>query len=494
MARELLRVTYLQPLRDAYRNMQAGRHSRLSQIIQGIPNVNAGVSQATSGMKLEDFNKLSLTGIADLSNKLLSEHSGIKNIVTEINSAMTSKLLLKGDNVKTNIEVSGTDASEERKINALLEKLDLTATTVDKAGHVGLGTSNLLSMACELLLNKNPGSFLLLIEEPEAHIHPQRQIRLIKTLQQDSANPATHQQIIITTHSNILASVVKLENIIIVQKEKAFSLQPEFTKLAKDDYAYLERFLDATKANLFFARAVMIVEGTAEELLLPTLAHLLGKDFAEYGVSTVNVGAIGLNRYARIFQRKDESNLLEVKVACVTDRDVMPNCAPSICLNDSYCDKSKWPLENKRRWKVESDFLQPGEAETYLNKIKERADGQNVKTFIADNWTLEYDLAFSGLQEEMMQAIANVKFGEDSSESKLKEIREEYNKKQTPEERASYLYSFFSKNKVSKACAAQELAAILESKYKNNDDELKKLLPVYLVNAINYVTESDDDA
>jgi len=79
-ARELLRVTYLRPLRDAYNNMQSGRNSRLSQILQGIPNLNDGISEYTPEM---DLDNLSLTGIADLSNKLLANHPKLKNTNSE---------------------------------------------------------------------------------------------------------------------------------------------------------------------------------------------------------------------------------------------------------------------------------------------------------------------------------------------------------------------------------------------------------------------------
>src|SRR3546814_4429225 len=59
------------------------------------------------------------------------------------------------------------------------------------------------------------------------------------------------------------------------------------------DYAFLRRFLDVTKANLFFARAVLIVEGEAENILLPAIAELLGRPLSKYGVSIVNVGHRG---------------------------------------------------------------------------------------------------------------------------------------------------------------------------------------------------------
>ena len=93
-----------------------------------------------------------------------------------------------------------------------------------------------------------------------------------------------------------------------------------------------------TKANLFFARGVVIVEGDSENILLPTLARLIRRDFTECGVSVVNVGGGGLRRYSRIFQRKDtaKNGKISVPVATVTDMDVMPDCAPKILgLEDS---------------------------------------------------------------------------------------------------------------------------------------------------------------
>jgi putative ATP-dependent endonuclease of OLD family len=112
---------------------------------------------------------------------------------------------------------------------------------------------------------------------------------------------------------------------------RAFSLAEGETKLGTGDYRFLERFLDVTKANLFFARGVIIVEGDAEALLLPTLARLLGADLTEHGVSVVNVGGTGLRRFSRIFQRSDgASPPVSIPVACVADMDVMPDCAPVI--------------------------------------------------------------------------------------------------------------------------------------------------------------------
>src|SRR5208337_5272090 len=105
------------------------------------------------------------------------------------------------------------------------------------------------------------------------------------------------------THSPHLAASAQLNSMILIVRQKPYPLAQTETKLEKDDYAFLRRFLDATKANLFFARGVIIVEGDAENILLPAIAAKLGRPFGKYGVSLVNVGHRGLFRYSRILQR-----------------------------------------------------------------------------------------------------------------------------------------------------------------------------------------------
>ena len=187
-AKELLRTTYLRALRDAYSEMQSGKRSRLSQIMQHVSVVDQGENEYQEG---KDIHRLSIAGIADLSNKLLAHHPALDSINREMTTILQEKMLLKKDNIKTRLEVAGANSNRLQKEMALLEKLDLA---VDKnagemCGKVGLGTSNIMSMACELLLHKeaegeNKSSFLL-IEEPEAHIHAQRQLKLIQSLENE---------------------------------------------------------------------------------------------------------------------------------------------------------------------------------------------------------------------------------------------------------------------------------------------------------------------
>ena len=244
-----------------------------------------------------------------------------------------------------------------------------------------------------------------MIEEPEAHLHPQRQLLLMSFLEKQAEEGGADVQVILTTHSPNIASVLPLNSLVLMQKGRAFSLAEGKTELRTEDYRFLERFLDVTKANLFFARGVMIVEGDAENILLPTLAKLLGRDFAKHGVSIVNVGGVGLGRYAKILMRKDATDSeIGIPVACVTDLDVMPDCAPEI-LGIKKTKDGDWPPASDRRWLMDSDFPKDGQTRLQFRKGKEdKVKGQGVETFVADKWTLEYDLADTELAEEIFVA------------------------------------------------------------------------------------------
>lgn len=512
--KEMLRATYLRPLRDAESALSAGRGSRLSQVLQRTGNIKDGNDYDPN--TTPNPNSLNVRGIGAFANKLLENQKGIVETRKNIDAHLT-KLALHGDALKSSIKVS--EASPDNQLRQLLEKLDLNLNDGNIAeGKLGLGSNNLLFMACELLLlaQENGGSKLLLIEEPEAHLHTQRQLRVMKYLQEQAEKNGV--QIIVTTHSPNLASAINLDNMVMIQNGQAFSLAKENTKLESSDYRFLERFLDVTKANLFFARGVMIVEGDAENILLPTLAKLIGRDFTEYGVSIVNVGGVGLRRYARIFQRRDLAKVGQfgIPVACVTDLDVMPDCAPVII--EKVKQHDVWPEKNSRRWRAKADFV-AGELEAHRQAIQSKATGQRVETFIANEWTLEYDLAYFGLAKEVYVAAHLAKKDEALAEkgkdlnaetattveqkalTDFKGLEQEASNSTSvgladgcayKELLATKVYALFTTGtKSSKTITAQYLAGALEDK-KLAPDAWRKMLPPYLVEAIDYVTGAVD--
>jgi putative ATP-dependent endonuclease of OLD family len=504
-ARSLLLATYLRPLRDAEQEMSAGRGSRLSQILLNTEEAKKGGTETyTNGVEPKDPRELGISSLGDYANDLLCEHKAITGAQGRLNDDYLKALSFAGDASTGSISIGGR-GDEKIRLRQLLEKLELQldSASTGEMRH-GLGSNNLLFMACELLLlgDESESFPLLLIEEPEAHLHPQRQLLLMQFLKKQASNKEQNIQIILTTHSPNIASVVPLESMVMMQRGKAFSLAEGKTKLHKNDYQFLQRFLDVTKANLFFARSVMIVEGDAENILLPTLARLLGRDFAKHGASIVNVGGVGLGRYAKIFMRKNiVDGEIGIPVACVTDLDVMPDCAPTILgIKKVSSSGGEFGWSKKRQWQMVSDFQKD---DVTLEKHREskasKVMGEKVKTFVSDKWTLEYDLADTDLAEDVYVAAKLALADERICEGKVArevveaEARKDFATLPGDTKRASEIYALYAhktRKTASKAIAAQYLVDLLEAKDKKAWDSGKwaATLPPYLVDAIKHVT------
>ena len=515
LTRQLLAGAYLRPLRDAEREMASGRGSRLAQVLGQFPGVAAGESfdawkSANGAFPPEE---LSLAGMGEYLRHLVNQHPAVVKAETSLNSNYLAELALDGDGLHGKIQFveGGTERARLRQILERLELGLLKSQEGSSRGRFGLGSNNLLYMACELLLlgKESEALPLLLIEEPEAHLHPQRQLRLMEFLTAAASAvvpDARPVQVIVTTHSPNLSSKVSVEGLVLIDRQRGYSLSSGETALDKSDYRFLQRFLDTTKANLFFARGIIIVEGDAEAILVPCLASLLGKSLTDHGVSIVNVGGTGLRRYARVLQRSDPSSgEPSIAVACVADMDVMPDCAPVILDLVQDDEDAAWSSP-RRRWKVERDFgLDIGDRVHALQARRaslRAGDSANVRTFVSDHWTLEYDLAHAGLAEEVFVASILAKYDDPLNLEKktrtelVTMARGEFSELRSAagdshEELCTRIYRVFARESVSKAVAAQYLVETLIEKSTGQPtygETLRGLLPRYLIDAIEFAT------
>lgn len=534
-ARDLLRVIYLKPLRDALQDMAHGKRSRIAQILHAH-DIFGEKSRSEEGKhKLEELYK----SLSDDINKYFDragEGEG-REITNRINDILAEHFLMAGDNREASLSLTGSDLID------ILRQLDL----VLEGNKSGLGSLNLLCIAAELLLfyEENPGLKLTLIEELEAHLHPQYQLRLLDYIR----SKEVLGQFILTTHSISVASNIPLEHLVILKEDKAFPMGPQYTCCKPDDYRFLHRFLDATKANLFFAKGVIMVEGDAENLLLPTIAEIIDRPLHKHGVSIVNVGNTAYKRYAKIFERQDGQQM-GVKVAVVTDLDVrsieyytdedekrekkvlqctenvkteladicsnvdfshLPEYLSSITELDGYLTNHKREgvkkLSAQNRKCVKEYYENYAQRITpecidYFREERKKAlstqfEKPEIKVFAPQYWTLEYEIAKSGLYKELAAAVIMAKAEKAGNEVPLyDEVLQDISKAYTGDSDDKVAYAIFkpiNDGSVSKAIVAQYLAEILirrKDDYKaimESDPCLK-----YIVDSIKHVTCTEE--
>lgn len=385
----------------------------------------------------------------------------------------------------------------------------------------GLGYNNLIYIS--LLLAKMQkdasGDYLgsnakvysiLAIEEPEAHLHPNMQYKFLKFLKENQDTEVN--QIFITTHSPNITAAVDLEDIIVLQKDeeeirvaypgKVFA-ETEEDKKSKN---YVKRFIDVTKADIFFSKNLILVEGLAEQLLVPEFAAKLGFDLADTHTSIINIGGRYFEHFLKLFDIEKNEAAIKKKVACITDLDPVRK------------DKHK----PKASWVVCSPLLINADNEQYdykasSNKIIETRgpnEHEQIRIFTQEHEkssTFEYDLLLKNAtcSDLLTDSVSNkeeiealMKAFEDGKT--IKEIASilkdnEYKKEvssflgnralvEEDEERVKTLKAQIIGGRylssINKGEVAQELAYIISD---SNASEKKILPPDYIKEAITWI-------
>jgi putative ATP-dependent endonuclease of the OLD family len=487
-AKNKLKVTYLKPLRDAVFELAPRKGSRLSQILA-----------AYEIFQKQDSTRHPLEETMDKANLEVTdyfENKEGKQVSDTINFGYLKEFSLLNNPLSSKFGIAQND------LGRILEKLELQGLSKTNESNLGLGSNNLLFIAAEMLLLKKDSGYvglkLSLIEEIEAHLHPQSQLNLIDFLNKQSKNLGF--QSIISSHSNSLASKVDLNNLILCKDGNAYSLRKGETELSNGDYEFLRRFLDNTKSNLFFANGVIIVEGDAENLVIPTLAEYIGFPIHKHGLSIVNVGSTALLRYAKIFQRKD-GNGIGIKVSCITDRDIPPQEAKEFTYEvkrrvTGVVEQVSLLSDNR---KTEDEYSTQEIAEI-VSKKKAKYSGGDVQVFLPNTWTLEYEIARSCLRnvihKAILLALATNDLQVDISKEIFKGITEKIEQDlerwntegKSDIEIAVEIYAPLERKQASKAVVAQIFSRILNNSKVDVAEILKDPHLKYLVDAIKYVT------
>ena len=396
---------FLDAIRDAERQMFYGHNTILKQVLTYF--LDYDITNGTEINKLSSQNQKLLSDrderFTETSNSLFSF---LKDRISK------DKILEYSKETGAN-RAGNPDFDTNIGIEDLLFALRLV---VQKEGidvpipisNNGLGYNNLLYIA--LVLSKmqiesqnsvygdNAKVFpILAIEEPEAHLHPSMQFKLLQFLNKNlskSGNDGNVRQIFVTTHSTHITSAVELDSLICLYGKGKVGYPGKAFETNTTSKNYVKRFLDATKSNMLLADKIIFVEGLAEQILLPVFAAYQ-KDsngitnevkLINEHISTVTVDSRTFNHFLPIFAYKDETETpyaINKKVVCITDVD------PEI-----QGDDNNWhgcfPFE-----------LKPDKSKPLASHIKELKNNfektfTNIKIFHPEEGkgkTLEYELA-----------------------------------------------------------------------------------------------------
>lgn len=306
---EDLRAVYLPPLRDPASGLRPSRNSQLARLVLRLSDKDTR-QDVEGALKTFDAALTAQKPVADTQKAITDRHEEMLGLV-----------------LKQALKVGLTPPDFQR----LAARLSLAVENMEVEQN-GLGFNNLIYMAVvlsELSLNPDAAYKALIVEEPEAHLHPQLQAVLLDYLQSKEipANGEKAVQVFVTSHSPNFASLANLDSVGCVHQGKDsvrafFPREVVFDKTKKEK---LQRYLDVTRAELFFARRLILVEGAAELFMMAVLAQKLGIDLKRQSVSVLSTEGLNFDAFIPLFGEK----ALNVAVAIVSDGDPSEDCYPS---------------------------------------------------------------------------------------------------------------------------------------------------------------------
>lgn len=308
----MLKMEFLDALRDAQREMAAsGEYRLLYRILNQREDAN-----------YDDIRRilLELQSEMDRNQNLIDIEGEVEQLLELIS--------LRSTEADNKIGFTFTAPTTSEMLRKLSLRYGTDPVTIERNG---LGRNNLLFIALILSHLSSRDSYgnevffrLIALEEPEAHLHPHLQDHLAKNIESVRNQRNKGMQVLMTSHSTHIASKLSLANTVILYRENGvgpvqshYVLHGIQTQRGKSSVNYLSRYLDATKSRMLFARKIILVEGFAEQLLIPKLFEIYYSDSLEkVGCNIVNVQGVAFRHFLEVIR-----NGYYVRCLVLTDRD-----------------------------------------------------------------------------------------------------------------------------------------------------------------------------